>query len=205
MEYTKEQIEQVRTAVEQKVETIDEWKIEEIEEPIFVEQIEEGEIEKENFYNTITGMGLPYIKKGRIPFEEVEAIAPEILSFFKESINPRTDVKDVLNMRTEKGVNKINKRISKTNKIRERDKANKIAKNNKIHEELIALEAKNVNINRGLMWSFYIIMRGEKRLERFEEDGKDIDLLRLQNSFLTEENIETLKELRTEYYEELNG
>lgn len=202
MEFTKEQIAQVKTAVENKLETINDWTIEEIEEPIFIDQIEEGEIEKENFYEAITGMGLPYKKKGRIPFEEVEAIAPEILSFFKESVNPRTDVKDVLNMKTQKGVDKINKRISNTNKIRERDKTAKIERNNKIHAELKTLEGKKVTINKSLMWSFYIIMRGEKRTERFEEDGKDIELLKLQNSFLTEENIEELKELRTEYYEE---
>ncbi|MBO5478551.1 MAG: hypothetical protein J6J36_08105 [Clostridia bacterium] len=202
MAFTKEEIEQVKTAVEQKLETIEEWKIEEIEEPIFVEQIEEGEIEKENFYEAITSMGLPYKKKGRIPFEQVEVIAPEILNFFKDSVNPRADIKDVLNMKTTKGVEKINKRINKTKKIRERDKVNKIARNKKIHDELVSLEESNVNINKSLMWSFYIIMRGEKRLERFEEDGKDIDLLKLQNSFLTDENIEDLKELRTEYYEE---
>lgn len=202
MEFTKEQIAQVKTAVENKLETINDWTIEEIEEPIFIDQIEEGEIEKENFYEAITGMGLPYKKKGRIPFKEVEAIAPEILNFFKESVNPRTDVKDVLNMKTQKGVDKINKRISNTNKIRERDKTAKIERNNKIHAELKTLEGKKVTINKSLMWSFYIIMRGEKRIERFEEDGKDIELLKLQNSFLTEENIEELKELRTEYYEE---
>lgn len=202
MEFTQEQIAQVKTAVENKLETINDWTIEEIEEPIFIDQIEEGEIEKENFYEAITGMGLPYKKKGRIPFKEVEAIAPEILNFFKESVNPRTDVKDVLNMKTQKGVDKINKRISNTNKIRERDKTAKIERNNKIHAELKTLEGKKVTINKSLMWSFYIIMRGEKRIERFEEDGKDIELLKLQNSFLTEENIEELKELRTEYYEE---
>lgn len=202
MEFTKEKIEEVKAAVEQKVETIEDWSIEEIEEPIFVDQIEESEIERENFYEAITGMGLPYKKKGRIPYEEVEVIAPEVLRFFKESINPRTDIKDVLNMKTKKGVDKINKRINKTKKIRERDKVNKIERNNKIHDELAALEKKKVKINKSLMWSFYIIMRGEKRIERFEEDGKDIDLLRLQNSFLTDENIEELKELRTEYYEE---
>ena len=202
MEFSQETINQVKTAVEQKVEDMETWTIEEIEEPIFVDQIEEGEIEKENFYEAITGMGLPYKKKGRIPFEEVTSIAPTTLQFFKESVNPKGDIKDVLNMRTQKGVTKINKRIQKTTKIRERDKTKKIERNRTIHKELKDLENKKVKINKSLMWSFYIIMRGEKRLERFEEDGKDVELLKLQNTFLTDENLEDLKELRSDYYEE---
>lgn len=147
-------------------------------------------------------MGLPYKKKGRIPYEEVEAIAPELLKHLKMSSNPKADIKDVLNMKTEKGVEKINKRINNTRKIRERDKVKKIDKNNTIHTELKTLENKKVKVNQGLMWSLYIIKRGEKRLERFEEDGKDIELLRLQNSFLDEETIDELKALRSEYYED---
>lgn len=202
MKYTKEQIKQIEKVVGEKIEDLDNWSIEEIEEPIFVEQIEEGEIEKENFYEAITGMGLPYKKKGRIPYEEVEAIAPELLKHLKMSSNPKADIKDVLNMKTEKGVEKINKRINNTRKIRERDKVKKIDKNNTIHTELKTLENKKVKVNQGLMWSLYIIKRGEKRLERFEEDGKDIELLRLQNSFLDEETIDELKALRSEYYED---
>ena len=72
MNYTKEQIKQIEKIVSKKVEDLENWTIEEIEEPIFVEQIEEGEIEKENFFEAITGMGLPYKKKGRIPYEELE-------------------------------------------------------------------------------------------------------------------------------------
>lgn len=202
MAYTQEQIDEVAKAVNKKVEDLTTWSIEEIEEPIFVEQIEEGEIEQENFYEAITGMGLPYIKKGRVPFKEVEQIAPEILELFKKSINPRTDVKDVLKMKTKKGVDDINNRIRKTNKIKQRDKDKKIESNIKVHEELKLLESKKVKLNTSLMWSIYTIMRGRKRLERFEEDGKDVELLRLQNSFLTDEIIDELKELRTEYYEE---
>ena len=63
------------------------------------------------------------------------------------------------------------------------------------------MENKKVNVNQGLMWSIYIIKRGEKRLERFDEDGKDIELLKLQNSFLDEDIIEELKEMRSEHYE----
>ena len=201
MAYTKKQMQEIEKVVGEKVEDMDNWSIEEIEEPIFVEQIEEGEIEKENFYEAITGMGLPYKKKGRIPYEEVEVIAPELLEHLKMSSNPKSDIKDVLNMKTEKGVDKINKRISNTRKIRERDKVKKINKNNEIHKELTKLESKKVKVNQGLMWSLYIIKRGEKRLERFEEDGKDIELLKIQNSFLDEETIDELKALRSEYYE----
>lgn len=202
MAYTKKQMQEIEKVVGEKIEDMDNWSIEEIEEPIFVEQIEEGEIEKENFYEAITGMGLPYKKKGRIPYEEVEAIASELLEHLKMSSNPKADIKDVLNMKTEKGVDKINKRISNTRKIRERDKVKKINKNNAIHKELTKLESKKVKVNQGLMWSLYIIKRGEKRLERFEEDGKDIELLRIQNSFLDEETIDELKALRSEYYED---
>lgn len=200
--YTQEQLKNIGEAVTKKLEDLNNWTIEEIEEPIFVEQVEEGKIEEENFYEAITGMGLPYIKKGRIPFCEVEEIAPELLTLFKESINPRTDTKDALKMKTEKGLKKINERIEKSRKIREREKTKKIARNNAIHKELKTLESKKVKTNQGLMWSIYIIMRGRKRLERFEEDGKDIELLKAQNSFLTEEIIDELKELRAEYYEE---
>lgn len=202
MAYTKKQMQEIEKVVGEKIEDMDNWSIEEIEEPIFVEQIEEGEIEKENFYEAITGMGLPYKKKGRIPYEEVEVIASELLEHLKMSSNPKADIKDVLNMKTEKGVDKINKRISNTRKIRERDKVKKINKNNAIHKELAKLESKKVKVNQGLMWSLYIIKRGEKRLERFEEDGKDIELLRIQNSFLDEETIDELKALRSEYYED---
>ena len=66
----------------------------------------------------------------------------------------------------------------------------------------LALKEANVKVNRNLMWSVYKIMRGQKRLERFEEDGQDIELLKLQNSFIDDETIELLKEMRTEYYEE---
>ena len=202
MNYTKEQIKQIEEIVSKKVEDLENWTIEEIEEPIFVEQIEEGEIEKENFFEAITGMGLPYKKKGRIPYEELEKITPTILKFLKESSNPSTDIKDVLNMRTKKGVEKINNRIEKSKKIRVRDKKPKVERNKNIHNELSKLDKKGVKINKGLMWSLYFIKRGEKRLERFEEDGKDIELLKLQNSFLTEETILELKELRSEYYED---
>ena len=201
MNYTKKQIKEIETIVGKKVEDLENWSIEEIEEPIFVEQIEEGEIEKENFYEAITGMGLPYTKKGRIPFEEVEEIAPTLLEHLKKSSNPKIDIKDVMNMRTEKGIKKINDRISKTKKIRARDKDKVINKNNAIHTELKTLAGKKVNVNQGLMWSIYIIKRGEKRLERFNEEGKDVELLKLQNSFLDEDIIEELKELRSEYYE----
>ena len=146
-------------------------------------------------------MGLPYIKKGRIPYEEVVKIAPKLLKHLRNSSNPKTDIKDVLNMKTEKGVNKINNRINKTKKIRERDKNRKIEINNAIHKELAKLESKKVKVNQGLMWSLYTIQRGEKRLERFEEDGKDIELLKLQNSFIDSETIDELKEIRSEYYE----
>ena len=200
--YTKKQIKEIEEIVNKNIENIENWTIEQIEEPIFIEQIEEGEIEKENFYEAITGMGLPYIKKGRIPFEEVEKIAPRLLEHLKESTNPRTDTKDVLKMLTEEGVKQINERIKKSRKIRARDKDKAIAKNDKIHEELKLLEAKKVKVNRGLMWSIYIIKRGEKRAERFEEDGKDLELLKLQNSFLNEDVIAELKELRSEYYED---
>lgn len=201
MVYTKEQLKEIETIVGKKVEELENWDIEEIEEVIFIEQIEEGEVEQENFYEAITGMGLPYIKKGRIPFEEVKELAPTLLEFLKESSNPKSDIKDALNMKTEKGVNQINSRIEKTSKIRKRDKGAKIKRNTNIHKELTLLESKKVKINSGLMWSIYIIKRGEKRLERFEEDGKDIELLKVQNSFLDEEIIKELKELRSEYYE----
>ena len=44
-------------------------------------------------------------------------------------------------------------------------------------------------------------MRGRKRLEYFQENGDDIELLRIQNSFVDEETMVELKELRSEYYE----
>lgn len=202
VEYTKKQIKEIETIVGKKIENIENWEIEEVEEVIFVEQIEEGKVERENFYEAITGMGLPYIKKGRIPFEEVEKIAPSILEFLKKSSNPKGDIKDVLKMKSEEGVKKINKRIEKSKKIRERDKVRKIERNNNIHKELGKLETKKVKLNSGLMWSIYFIKRGEKRAERFEEDGKDIELLKLQNSFIDEETIAELKEIRSEYYED---
>ena len=202
MKYTKEQLEQIKEIVNEKVENLEDWGIEEIEETIFVEQIEEGEIEEENFYEAVTGMGLPYIKKGRIPFEEVESISPTLLEYFKNSSNPKTDIKDALSMVTDKGVKKINERIQKSKKIRERDKVKTIESNKLIHQELKELCSKKVKLNTGLMWSLYIIMRGRKRLERFNEEGKDINLLELQNSFVNEETIEELKELRSEFYEE---
>ena len=105
-------------------------------------------------------------------------------------------------MVTNEGVTKINERIQKSKKIRERDKAKTIKSNKLIHQELQELYSKKVKLNTGLMWSLYIIMRGRKRLERFNEDGKDVSLLKLQNSFVNEETIEELKELRSEYYEE---
>lgn len=199
---TKKQIKQVEEVVGKKLEDIENWTIEEIEEPIFVEQVELGEVEKENFYEAVTEMGLPYIKKGRIPFENVEVMAKTILEFFKESTNPKVDIKNVLAMKNQEGVKKINNRIEKSNKIRDKDKQKTIERNNDIHDELELLEESGVKINKNLMWSFYKIMRGEKRLERFEEDGQDIELLKLQNSFIDEETMSELKEMRSEYYED---
>ena len=57
-----------------------------------------------------------------------------------------------------------------------------------------------MQLYRNLMWSLYYIMRGEKRLERFEEEGKDIELLKIQNSFIDSETMAELKDLRGEYY-----
>ncbi len=201
MEYTQEQISKVKETVCKKMENIEDLKIEEIEEILFVEQIEEGQIKKENFYEAVTRMGLPYKKKGRVPFKEVEEVAEELCEFLKVSSNPRADIKDVLKMKTAKGVTKINSRIKKSKKIREKNKTPLIERNNKIHEEINELENNNVKTNSNLMWDIYIIKRGEKRLERFEEEGQDIELLKLQNSFIDEEQIDELKELRTEYYE----
>ena len=42
MNYTKEQIENIRKIVGEKVEDLENWEIEEVEEVIFVEQIEDG-------------------------------------------------------------------------------------------------------------------------------------------------------------------
>lgn len=192
--------EEVREAVEQKLENVEDWDIEEIEEIIFVDQIEGGEIEKENFYDSVSKMGVPFRRKGRIPYEKVEEIAVELLAFLKESSNPKADIKDVLKMRTEKGVNQINRRIKKSPKIRQRDKEGVMERNEKIHDELKALENKKVKVNKSLMWSIYAIKRGEKRVERFEEEGQDIKLLKLQNSFIDEETMELLYEMRSEYY-----
>lgn len=201
-EITKEQIQKVHEVVEQKLENIDNWSIEEVEEPIFVDQIEEGEIEKENFYEAVTEMGLPYIKKGRIPFDEFKPIATTILEFLKTSTNPQIDTKNVLAMETDKGLEKINGRIEKSSKIRDKDKKSTIERNIKIHDEIISLKEAGVKVNKNLMWSLYKIMRGQKRLERFEEDGQDIELLKLQNSFIDNETIDLLKEMRSEYYED---
>lgn len=192
----------VQKAVEEKISNLEGWKIEQIEEPIFVEQVEIGEIEKENFYNAVTEMGISYIKKGRIPFEEFEEMAPNMLQFLKESTNPKVDTKNVLAMETEKGVEKINSKIERTKKIRDKDKQKTIDRNVNIHNEINTLKENGVKVNRNLMWSVYKIMRGEKRLERFEEDGKDIELLKLQNSFIDDETMEELKEMRSEYYED---
>ncbi len=201
MKYTKEQLKEIENIVGKKLEDLESLEIEEIEEVIFVEQVELGEVEEENFYEAVTKMGLPYIKKGRIPFEEVEKIAPVVLEFFKKSSSPQVDIKDALKMRTEKGVKGINTRIEKTRKIRERDKKATIERNNNIHKELELLESKKVKVNKPLMWSLYTIMRGRKRLEYFQENGDDIELLRIQNSFVDEETMVELKELRSEYYE----
>lgn len=192
---------EIKTAVEKKLENIEEMKIEEIEEIIFTDQVEIGEFERENFFESETEMGVPFIKKGRIPFNEVEEIAPTICEFLKDSINPNTTVKDVLKMKTQDGVNKINNKISKSTKIRSRDKQSIMERNQKINRELKALEEKKVKINRNLFWSIYKIMRGEKRLNRFEEDGKDIELLKLQNSFINNETLKELQEMRSEWYE----
>lgn len=191
---------QVREAVEQKLENVEDWDIEEIEEIIFVDQIEGGEIERENFYDSVSKMGVPFRRKGRIPYEEFEKIASELLEFLKSSTNPKADIKDVLKMRTEKGVKQINGRIEKSPKIRQRDKPGIIERNEKIHNELKVLEDKKVKVNKSLMWSVYSIKRGEKRIERFEEEGQDIELLKLQNSFIDEETMELLYEMRSEYY-----
>ena len=201
MKYTKKQLKEIENIVGKKLEDLESLSIEEIEEVIFVEQVELGEVEEENFYEAVTKMGLPYIKKGIIPFEEVEKIAPIILEFFKKSSSPQVDIKDALKMRTEKGVKGINTRIEKTRKIRERDKKATIERNNNIHKELELLESKKVKVNKPLMWSLYTIMRGSKRLEYFQENGDDIELLRIQNSFVDEETMVELKELRSEYYE----
>lgn len=199
---TKKQIKQVEEVVGKKLEDIDNWSIEEIEEPIFIEQVEIAEIEKENFYEAVTEMGLPYIKKGRIPFEEFEKIATTILQFFKESSNPKTDIKNILAMEREVGLNQINSRIEKSRKIRDKDKKGTIERNTNVHNELKTLKDKGVKINKNLMWSLYKIMRGEKRLDRFEEDGQDIELLKLQNTFIDDETMDLLKEMRSEYYED---
>ena len=201
MSYTKQQLKEIENAVTKKLKNLETLKIEEVEEPIFVEQVELGEIEEENFYEAVTKMGLPYIKKGRIPFKEVEEITPTTLEFFKKSTSPKTDIKDVLKMKTKEGISKINGRIEKTKKIRQRDKQSTIERNNRIHDELNKLESKKVKVNQNLMWSLYTIMRGRKRLEYFEENGDDIELLKLQNSFIDEETMSELKELRGEYYE----
>ena len=201
MKYTKEQLKEIENIVGKKLEDLESLEIEEIEEVIFVEQVELGEVEEENFYEAVTKMGLPYIKKGRIPFEEVEKVAPVVLEFFKKSSSPQVDIKDVLKMRTEKGVKGVNTRIEKTRKKRERDKKATIERNNNIHKELKLLESKKVKVNKPLMWSLYTIMRGRKRLEYFQENGDDIELLRIQNSFVDEETMVELKELRSEYYE----
>lgn len=201
MKYTKEQIKQIEKIVSEKIENLDDLEIEEVEEIIFVEQIEEGEVERENFYEAITKMGLPYIKKGRIPYEEFEKIAVELCNFLKESSNPKSDIKDALKMKTDKGIKKINERIQKSRKIRDKDKQSVITINKKIHDEIKELEKNKVKVNQNLMWSIYMIKRGEKRFERFEEDGQDIELLKLQNSFIDEETIKELKEIRSEYYE----
>ena len=193
---------EVQKAVENKISNLEGWTIEEIEEPIFVDQIEIGEVEEANFYEAVTEMGVGYIKKGRIPFEEFEEMATSMLQFFKESTNPKVDTKNALAMETEKGVEKINAKVKRTSKIREKDKQKTIDRNINIHNEIKTLKENGVKVNRNLMWSVYKIMRGKKRLERFEEDGKDIELLKLQNSFIDDETMEELKEMRSEYYED---
>ena len=51
------------------------------------------------------------------------------------------------------------------NFIARRDKARKVESNMAIHKELSKLESKKVKVNSGLMWSLYIIKRGEKYLQ----------------------------------------
>ena len=193
---------EIETIVTQKLENPEEMEIEEIEEIIFVDQIEEGEIRRENFLESITKMGLPYTKKGRIAIEEVEETAEELCEFLKYSTNPQGDIKDLMKMKDKKGVDKINNKIKNSTKIRERDKAPVIERNNTIHNELKALSKKKVKVNNNLMWDLYTIKRGERRAERFEEEGQDIELLKVQNSFISNDMIDELKELRGYFYEE---
>lgn len=201
VKYTKKQLKEIETIIGKKLENLEDLKIEEIDEIIYTEQIEIGEIEEENFYEAETEMGVPFIKKGRIPLEEVLKISPTLFEFLKYSSNPKTSIKDGLKMKTEEGLNSINGKIEKSRKIRDKDKKTTIERNKKIHEEIKKLIESNVNYNKSLLWSLYFIGRGEKRTERFEEDGKDIELLRIQNSFISDETLEELKELRSEWYE----
>lgn len=201
VKYTKKQLKEIETIIGKKLENLEDLKIEEIDEIIFVEQIELGEIEEANFYEAETEMGVPYIKKGRIPLEEVLKIAPKLFEFLKYSNNPKTSIKDGLKMKTKEGLKNINGKIEKSRKIREKDKKTTIERNEKIHEEIQKLIESNVNYNKSLLWTLYFIGRGEKRTERFEEDGKDIELLKIQNSFINDESLDEIKELRSEYYE----
>lgn len=169
---------------------------------VYVDQIEIGEHEELNFVQTETELGLPLVRKGRIEFAKVEEIAPTMCDFLKQSVNPKGDIKLLNKIYSEAGLKKENAAVEKRRSIRARDKPEIIERNKEIYQEVKKLEEAGCKMNKNTRWSIYKIMRGKKRVESFEEDGMDLDLLTLQNSFLSNEDLEEIYELRKELYEE---
>lgn len=169
---------------------------------VYADQIEIGEFEEANFVLTFTELGLPLERKGRIPFDEVLAIAPVLCGYLGESTNPKQSIKRVKKCSTKKGMEKLNKGVDENTGIRTRDKPAEKEKNKNMFEEQVALEKAGLKMTKNTRWSIYKIMRGEKRRRNFEDDGFDIEILKLQNSFLTNEELEDIYERRSELYED---
>lgn len=169
---------------------------------VYGDQIEIGEYEEANFVVTQTELGLPLKRKGRIPFEEVLKIAPILCDYLKGSINPKQSIKRIKKCSTEEGKNKLNESVKTNRSIRKKDKKGETVKNEEMFKEQDALEKAGLRMNKNTCWSIYKIMRGRKRAENFEEDGIDIELITLQNSFLSDEELEGIYERRSELYED---
>lgn len=191
----------VQEVMEERLQDVYSWDIKAIEEIVFIEQIETGINEEENFYEALSEHGLPYKKKGRIPWNEFVNVAPVLVEDLK-CTDPRARIKDILGLKTKEGLEKMNRFIDASRKVKARDKEAKKERNSAIHEESMALSHLGVKFNKGLLWSVYYIQRGKLRIERIEENGGDWDLLYAQYECVDEETIKLLFDLRKEYYDD---
>lgn len=192
---------ELKEQVQNRLENICEMDKETVDFLVYVDQIEIGRVEEATFVATETALGTPMIRKGRIPFAKVREIGVVTCEFLKTSTNPKTDIKHVLNMRKESGVKKANDKVEKSTKMKTRDKQVVCERNESIHKELPALEEAGLKVNNNCLWAIYKIVRGEKRTERFKEDGYDIEVLLAENACITPEQMEEIYERRSEIYE----